>query len=65
MKTKTTYKNYNYAYAELSEKAKMLLSKCINETMLSPLSYCRMLQESAKGEKYIALCEVERYLINE
>lgn len=57
--------NFNLAYDELSEYAKKLLSKCYDSTLASPLSFCRLMQESATGAKYIALCEVENYLINE
>jgi hypothetical protein len=61
----TEYKNFDYAYDELSNYAKKLLSKCYSSTLSSPLSYCRIMQEDARGEKYAALCEVEIYLINE
>jgi hypothetical protein len=61
----TERENFDFAYDELSEYAKKLLSKCYNSTLASPLSFCRIMQESATGAKYVALCEVEKYLINE
>jgi len=60
----TTPQHFDFAYDELSDQAKKLLSICYNATLVSPLSACRIMQESAKGSKYMALCEVETYLIN-
>jgi hypothetical protein len=65
MKTETTYSQTNFAHEELSKKAKELLKKCYSATLCSPLQFCRIMQEDATGEKYNALLEVERYLINE
>ena len=56
----------NWAYEELSPKAKKLLSYIWKTaTLSSPLQFCRIMQEDAIGSKYMALLEVERYLINE
>jgi len=63
--TAPVYTNADDAYKELSKIAKELLSKCYTSTLCSPLQYCRLMQESATGNKYSALLEVERYLINE
>lgn len=65
--TETTSKtgNIDLAFDELSPLAKKLLKKCYNSTLLSPLTLCRIMQEDATGAKYLALNEVEMYLINE
>lgn len=58
------YKNYSDQDL-LSPLAKELLKKCHKSTLVSPLEYCRLMQENASGKKYHALLEVENYLINE
>jgi hypothetical protein len=66
MNSETTYKQRNYAYDELSDKAKKMLSYIYKSATLSdPLTYCRIMMEDANGEKYSTLLEVERYLIHE
>lgn len=60
----TTYKNHS-DYDSLSPQAKMLLKKCHEQTMLSPLEACRVYMEDATIENYMAWLEVETYLIYE
>lgn len=57
--------HFPFLEESLSPMAKKLLKKCHNATFVSPLEYCRLMQEDAKGKKYMALIEVEHYLINE
>ncbi len=57
--------SFDFAYDELSLLAKQLLSKCNAQSISSPLTFCRFMQEKANMEKRNALIEVEKYLINE
>jgi len=57
--------NLDSAYEELSPLAKKLLSKCNAQSISSPLTFCRFMQEKANMEKRNALIEVEKYLIND
>jgi hypothetical protein len=52
-------------FNELSPSVQKIVEKCHKSTMSSPLQYCRMLQEDAKGQHYMDLVDAERYLINE
>ena len=63
--TETTNKQRNYAWDELSLRAKKMLRYIWQQTIGSPLQFCRIMQENATGEKYNTLLEVERYLIDE
>jgi len=60
-----TSRGFDFAYEELSSSARKIVVKCHSSTMLSPLQYCRMLQENATGEYLTGLMEAEAYLINE
>lgn len=63
--TETASKAAQYGYNDLSPLAKKLLKKCYSSTLSIPLQFCRIMQEDATGAKYLALNEVELYLINE
>jgi hypothetical protein len=65
METTTKNYNHNFAYDELTNYEKVLLNKCYNNTLLSPLECCRVMQEHSHPAKYSALKNVEIYLINE
>lgn len=52
-------------FDNLTDSVKKIVEKCHKSTMLSPLQFCRMLQEDAKGQYYTDLVDAEHYLINE
>jgi hypothetical protein len=63
--TATPQTNFNFTYDQLTKQEKAILTKCYNNTFLSPLECCRMMQEGANPSKYNQLVNVEIYLINE